>query len=530
MHQLTGHDASFLYSDTLHANANITFVQIYDPSTAQGGKVRFKSILAHIQSRLHRAPVFRQRLQRVPLELDYPYWIADEHFDLEHHVRHIALPHPGDWRQFCIQASRIHARALDLNRPLWEIYVIEGLDSLAELPVGSFALLIKVHHAAVDVASRNEIIEVLHDFTRRPPKAAPPEPWFPEAAPSALSLMCAAATHTALSPLRWLAPLVAWLPATVAFANDVLRPEHVASTRFNSVVSPHRVFDTRRFKQAEFERISRLVPGARVMDAVLAVCAGGLRSYLEAHGELPASDLSAWVSLGRDPAAGEEGDASPVPVPAPVPVPLRIQLGTRLADPVERLVWIQQQFASPEPHRRAQALGKFSELATHAPAAGVALAAKWFGALPFQRGAAQPLVSCTVTELPALPKSLYLGGAKMTYFSAILPIADGMGLAFAVTRYEDLLVISPTSCRELIPDPLAFTQCLRDSFQAYLALADAQVDALGGAQADAQADVAVQVTASTAGKRSPKPRSARKAATAPRAEPAGRRRSTAPPR
>lgn len=178
--------------------------------------------------------------------------------------------------------------------------MIEGLDSLVDLPVGSFALLTKVHHAAVDVASRNEIIEALHDFTGRPPKPAPPEPWFPEAAPSALSLMCAAATHSALSPLRRLAPLEAWLPATVAFANDVLRPERGAPTRFNSVVSPHRVFDTQRFKQAEFERISRLVSGARVMDAVLSVCAGGLRSYLEAHGELPAGDLSAWVSWDAD--------------------------------------------------------------------------------------------------------------------------------------------------------------------------------------------------------------------------------------
>ena len=519
MHQLTAHDASFLYSDTLHANANITYVQIYDPSTAQGGKVRFKSILAHIQSRLHRAPVFRQRLQRVPLELDYPYWIEDEHFDLEHHVRHIALPHPGDWRQFCIQASRIHARALDLNRPLWEIYVIEGLDSLAELPAGSFALLTEVHHAAVDVASRNEIIEVLHDFTGRPPKPAPPEPWFPEAPPSALSLMCAAASHSALSPLRWLAPLVAWLPATMAFANDVLRPEHGASTRFNSVVSPHRVFDTRRFKQAEFERISRLVPGACVMDAVLAVCAGGLRSYLQAHGELPAGDLSAWVSWGADVQRDDEAYGSRQPVP------LRLQLGTALADPVQRLAWIQQQCASPEPLRRAQALWQFSELAAQVPAAGLALAAKVFGALPFQRAGPQPMVSCSLTELPAVPKSLYLSGAKMTYFSAILPISDGMGLAFAVTRYEDLLVISPTSCRELIPDPLAFTQCLRDSFQAYLALADVQADV----QAE-KATEPTQVTASTAGKRSPKSRSARKAATAPPAEPSGRRRSTTPPR
>ena len=141
MRQLSGHDASFLYSDTVNANSNATFVQIYDQSTAPGGKVRFKSILAHIETRLHHSPVFRRKLKRVPLELDFPYWVDDEHFDLEYHVRHIALPAPGDWRQFCIQASRIHARALDLNRPLWEIYVIEGLDAFIDLPKGSFALL-----------------------------------------------------------------------------------------------------------------------------------------------------------------------------------------------------------------------------------------------------------------------------------------------------------------------------------------------------------------------------------------------------
>ena len=139
MRQLTRHEASFLYTDTLHANSNVSFIQIYDQSTAPGGKLRFKSILAHIESRLHRSPVFRSKLLRVPLELDAPYWVEDEHFDLEYHVRHIALPEPGDWRQLCIQASRIHSRALDLQRPLWEIYVIEGLDSIAELPPGSFA-------------------------------------------------------------------------------------------------------------------------------------------------------------------------------------------------------------------------------------------------------------------------------------------------------------------------------------------------------------------------------------------------------
>jgi len=304
MRQLSDHDASFLYADTVHANSNVTFVQIYDQGTAPGGQVRFKTILAHIQSRLHRSPIFRSKLLRVPLELDEPYWVEDETFDLEYHVRHIALPHPGDWRQFCIQASRIHARALDLQRPLWEIYVIEGLDSITDLPAGSFALLTKIHHAAIDVESRNEFIEVLHDTTRRPPKQVPAEPWFPERAPGAASLLCRAGVHLAFSPVRLLKPLRRATPAALAFARDVLHPEHApTATRFNAVVSAHRVFDTRRFLCEEFERIRGLVAGATVNDAVVAVCAGGLRRYLGAHAELPQADLPAVVPLDIAPVA-----------------------------------------------------------------------------------------------------------------------------------------------------------------------------------------------------------------------------------
>ncbi|MBE0547401.1 MAG: wax ester/triacylglycerol synthase family O-acyltransferase, partial [Rubrivivax sp.] len=177
MSQLSAHDASFLYSETTHSNANVTLIHIYNQSTAPGGTVRFKTILAHIAGRLDRLPILRQKLRRVPLDLDFPYWVDDEQFDLEYHVRHIALPKPGDWRQFCIQASRIHDRPLDLNRPLWEIYVIEGLDGFLDLPVGSFALLTKIHHAAIDVENGNQITMLLHDLSATPPAPAPPAPW-----------------------------------------------------------------------------------------------------------------------------------------------------------------------------------------------------------------------------------------------------------------------------------------------------------------------------------------------------------------
>ena len=249
MRQLSESDALFIASEGAHAASNVSLVQIYDPSTAPGGRMRFKGILALVASRLHLSPIFRQKLRRVPFGLDEPYWIEDENFDLEYHVRHIALPRPGDWRQFCIQASRIHARPLDPNRPLWELYVIEGLDSLLGLPKSSFALLTKLHHATIDVERGTEIMTLLHDTTPIPPVAEPPEPWFPDSPPGGLELVCRGVLHAATSPARLARPLGSALAhvgdAARSLVDDLFkREEPVPPTRFNTVVSPYRVFET----------------------------------------------------------------------------------------------------------------------------------------------------------------------------------------------------------------------------------------------------------------------------------------------
>ena len=144
MQQLSAMDASFLYNETPNAPGHIFGVYVYDQSSAPNGKVTFKGILDHVERRLHISRTFRQRLVEVPMGLDHPYWIEDPDFDLEYHVRHVALPEPGDWRQLCIQAARIFARPLDRTRPLWELYVIHGLEN------GRVALLTKIHHSVVD--------------------------------------------------------------------------------------------------------------------------------------------------------------------------------------------------------------------------------------------------------------------------------------------------------------------------------------------------------------------------------------------
>ena len=473
MRQLSGHQAGFLYADTPHANANVSLLHIFDQATAAGGVVRFKSVLAHIERRLSASPLFRQRLQRVPLGLDHPYWVDDENFDLEYHVRHIALPKPGDWRQFCIQTSRIHARALDLDRPLWEVYVIEGLDSFLDLPVGSFALLLKTHLAAVGLAQLAQTSALLFDSSANPPPDAPPAPWFADSAPGRLTLMGRGLAHSAAAPLRLVGPLSRVVtqvaPAAAALASEMLLRSHDLShtqpvTRFNSAVSPHRVFETRRFTEAEFDAIRKLVPGASVDDAVLAVCGGALRRYLAAQGELPEDhSLTAVRPLAWDHA--DEADAR-------AQAWRHVSLGTDLADPVRRLASLQSQ-ASVPPEGMAQVLGHpdLATAAALAPAAVLAWSRRLAGRAAARIGPMAPTAHCTIAEIPAPAQPLFLCGARLGYFSAILPISDGLGLSFAITRHEGRVVISPTSCRELMPDPELFAQCLRDSFQEYLALA-----------------------------------------------------------
>ena len=140
MKQLSGADSMFLQFEHGNNFMHVASLAIYDPSTAPGGGVRFKDILRFFSARIEQFPQFRRRLVTVPLSLDRPYWIEDPTFDVEFHVRHIALPHPGDWRQLCIQVARLHSRPLDRSRPLWEAYVIEGLHNIPGVPKGSFAL------------------------------------------------------------------------------------------------------------------------------------------------------------------------------------------------------------------------------------------------------------------------------------------------------------------------------------------------------------------------------------------------------
>jgi WS/DGAT/MGAT family acyltransferase len=305
--------------------------------------------------------------------------------------------------------------------------------------------------------------------------------------------------------------------AAGAFANELMqREESNPMTRFNSIVSPYRAFETRRFLLDEFREIRRLVPGAKVNDAVLAMCAGGLRKYLEANDELPEQDLSTLTPVYvRNPKGGPGGK--------PEVGWVRVMLGVNIADPAERLAFIKAQTTGSALMSRAIGARELTDIGTHAPAATLAITGKMLGRALLGCSRGIPPANCAITNVPGPSVPLYLDGARMTYFSAIMPINDGLGLVFAVTSYDGKLIVSPTSCREQMPDPEVFAQCVRDSFQDYLAVARKTARA-NAARRRARPARTGRSSAGTAARGGP---TARTAATSLPAAPGGPRRSKA---
>jgi diacylglycerol O-acyltransferase / wax synthase len=224
------------------------------------------------------------------------------------------------------------------------------------------------------------------------------------------------------------------------------------------------VFETRRFTIEEFKQVRGLVPGATVNDAVLAVCGGALRRYLTTHDELPGPSMVSIAPLSIRNADQSRGSPSGLTM-------MRVPLGTEIEDPVRRLRSIHQHTANADDIGQAVGAKELTDITKHAPAATLALSARLLADTAIGIGQHAPVASCTISNVPGPAVPLYFNGARMTYFSAIMPISDGMGLVFAVTSYDGKIIISPTSCREQIPDPEFFALCIRESFQEYLALA-----------------------------------------------------------
>lgn len=473
MRQLQGMDSSFVAMESPNSPMHIGSVLIYNPETAPGGFVRFKDILEFIDKRLRLSTTMRQRLVRVPFDLDFPYWIEDPNFDLEYHLRHVALPSPGDWRQLCIQAARIHARPLDLSRPPWEFTVIEGLDNVRGYPKGCFAFVTKVHHAAIDGMSGIDLMEATHTVS---PSTAPPnqpDEWKPEKIPGPAELLGKSYVNAIINPLKQAQVAAQAIPGIASAVKGLVSREFKLSTdmvaprtRFNRSISPHRVIEGRTFTLADMKAIRALLPEAKVNDVALAIIGGALYKYLTAKNDLPKSTLTAMapISVRSDDEKGDMGNQVSAMI-AP--------LGSHIADPKTRLAYVFGQTSNSKAMTNALGARTMTEVSKVNPALYMSLGAQLFSRVSLAHRV-MPF-NTVVTNVPGPPIHIYSAGARMESMAlSLICLTDGLGLAHVVQSYVDEAYISFTACRDIMPDPEFYSECIQESFDEMLAAAKAE--------------------------------------------------------
>jgi len=462
--QLSGQDASFLYAETPNTPLHVGGVSIYDQSTIPGGgPLRFKQILQNIADRLHLAKPMRRKVVRVPFDWDHPYWVEDKTFDLEYHVRHIALPQPGDWRQLYILAARILANPLDMSKPPWEMYFVEGLDHLEGLPSGCFAVISKTHHCAIDGASSMDLLALLHDLTPEPTKITPPEkPWVGEEDPQPQELMLRAVGNNLMQPWR----IAETMAKAVPVVGDALRPVFqpppqppapIPRTRFNRTIQSHRAIGLRRYRLDDVKAMRKRVPGATVNDVAIALCGGALRRYLEAKQELPAEPLLAMapVSVRAETERNTMGNKVSG---------MFVSTGSHIADPAKRLAHVQASSAQSKALTNAVGARQMTNAMQFIPGA-LMVAGTRFAAEAGLANVQNPAYNVTITNVPGPQVPLYSMGAKLVTMIGFGPLTHGIGLMFPVSSYNGEFTISFTACREIVPDPRFLEQCIDESFQ-----------------------------------------------------------------
>ena len=472
MQQLTGLDSTFLQLETASQFGHVSGLSIFTkPDTP--GYDPYQAWRTQLEERLHLLEPLRRRLVEVPLGLDHPFWIADPDFDLDFHVRHTAVPPPGNDDQLTNIVARIVGRPLERTRPLWLSYVIEGLGD------ERFAVLTVVHHAAVDGASGVELLTIMLDEEPGGIEVAPAaEPWRPEPKPGDAELLARTALGLTRKPAR--AVLLAARtagevgratrnPVLVAAADQARRslrgplgavlnlgrdrgqerdaPPVLPSIRpprtpFNAPITPHRRLAIGSASLTDVQQIKRAF-GVTVNDVIMAVCSGGLRDWLEAHDALPDDPLVGLVPVSIR--TGEESDRWTNRVSM-----LTTVLPTDEPDPVARLHAAHAAMATSKGLFEALPAERLTDFAEFPPPAVFARAMRVSARL--RLGSRFVPGNVVISNVPGTRRPLYAAGARLEHYYPISVVMEGQGLNITVQSYLDRLDFGLICCPDVVPD------------------------------------------------------------------------------
>jgi WS/DGAT/MGAT family acyltransferase len=457
--KLSSLDASFLALESRSAHMHVAGVTIFDagPLMEPEGGIDVDLIRAHVASKLAYIPRYRQRLSFVPFE-GSPVWIDDEQFNFDYHVRHTSLPKPGSDEQLKKLAGRIVSQQLDRAKPLWELWLVEGLEG------DRFAMIGKVHHCMIDGIASVDLMAILLNLAPIMEVETSP-PWTPRPAPTATQLFVAEAakgTRKAIDTMTHVRQMVASgklvtqdTVKKIGAAANSLRSGWLTTapkTPLNTEIGPNRRFDWFSQDLAGVKSVKNALGGS-VNDVVLATVAGAIRHFLAEHRDFDVDTLEfrvmAPVSVRTQDQAGDLGNQVAMWL---------VQLPVSEADPVGRLKRIQDETLHLK--KSGQALGATTlvQVATGGPATLVSLATRLASA------AARPF-NMTVTNVPGPQFPLYLLGARMTEQYPIVPLWAQHGVGIALFSYDGKLFWGIHADWDALPDIEAFKDSIKISFR-----------------------------------------------------------------
>ncbi|MGQ0433836.1 MAG: WS/DGAT/MGAT family O-acyltransferase [Microthrixaceae bacterium] len=455
---------SVLDAEFLHVEDGIAHMHIAGLSVFEGPRVELAELTAMMASKLHRIPRYRQRVRSVPLELGRPIWVDDPHFDLEYHVRRTALPAPGDDDALRSLMARLMGQELDRERPLWELWLVEGLEA------GRWALISKVHHCMVDGVSGVDLLSIVLDVDRKV-DLRDPEPWSPAPEPSGAAKVVDAwsgLTSDAMGLARRAPAAVRHPIGSVRGLRDVgsglLRfVEHLSTTTATTLegrISPHRAW-AHSSVPIDLIRAIRTEVDATLNDVVLGVLAGAYRELLVHRGE----DADVTVLRTLVPVSVRAPDAHGVldnRVSA-----ILLELPVHLADPLERVQLVHEEMARLKASHMSDAgelVVRLGDLAPPMVVGPLMRAATWLLAQVPQRS-----VNTVTTSVPGPQMPLYCLGREMLAHYPFVPLSHGVRVGTAILSYNGQIAFGVTGDYDTAPDVDVLATAIPVGFEALLA-------------------------------------------------------------
>lgn len=460
MQQLTNLDASFLHLENDHSPMHVGGVLIFDAPVH--GRMTLERLRKHVSARLQTARVFRQRVVMPAWHLDAPWWVEDENFSLDNHLRHETVDAPLTNEGLQTLSAGFFSQPLRRDRPLWELLLVEPASTgrrRAPHKGGAFALLIKVHHAALDGVSAEAVIAGLLDQSPVP-RILPRDTWLPEPPPGQAALL-----------LRQLKTVPGWQ----AQGRELLRSAQMLGQRFlqrtvsrderslpyyftapptpfNTPITGERLYCTAELSLARIKQVKNRVSGLTVNDVVLAICAGAVRRYLEDEGATPVRSLVAMAPISKRNHDQKKSLGNKVSS-------MLIRLATDIDDPLQRLQQIHESARCAKDYSREMTMEALFDQLPHAATAH-------FLSRYAQGNVARrmpPMFNMVITNVPGSPVPLYLDGAMMRGFTGMAGVFDGMALTMVVLSYRDALSISITSTPDILRDPQRLTGYMEEA-------------------------------------------------------------------